>query len=86
MCHSGYVFFSEEFVSTFSMVFFFGFTRPIVKSEMFFVLDVSESFKGVWGVIDESDVELLFGSAKDKLLLNTWVVPYLVLVLVLLRV
>ena len=61
LCHSGYVFFSEEFVSAFSMVFFAGFTRPIVKSEMFFVFDISESFKGVWGVIEESGVELLFG-------------------------
>ena len=41
------MFFSEEFVSAFSMVFFVGVTRPIIKSEMLFVLGVSESFKGV---------------------------------------
>ena len=53
-----------------------GVTRPIITSEMLFVLGVSESFKGVWGVMEESGVESLFGLAKDKLLLNTWVVPY----------
>ena len=41
------MFFSEEFVSAFSMAFFVGVTRPIVKSGMFFVLGVSESLKGV---------------------------------------
>ena len=30
--------------------------------------------------MEEPDVELLFGLAKDKLLRNAWVVPYSVLV------
>ena len=41
------MYFSEEFVFEFSMVFFVGVMRPIVKSGMLFVLGVSESFKGV---------------------------------------
>ena len=74
------MFFSEKLVSAFSIVFFTGVKRPIVKSGMLFVLGVSEPFKGVWGVMEESDVESLFELAKYELLLNTWLVPYSVLV------
>ena len=35
------------------------------------MFDVSETFKGVCGIIEESGVESLLGLAKDKLLLNT---------------
>ena len=79
LCHC-VCFFSDEFVSAFSMVFVVGVTRTVVKSGMLFVLGVSESFKGVWGVTEESGVDSLLGLAKDTLLLNTWVVPYSVLV------
>ena len=75
------MFFPKEFDSAFSMVFLVGVRRPIVKSGMSFILGVSDSFKGVWGDMEESGVESLFELVKDKLLLNTWVVPYLVLVL-----
>ena len=64
------------------MVFVVGVTRTVVKSGMLFVLGVSESFKDVWGVTEESGIDSLLGLAKDTLLLNTWVVPYSVLVLV----
>ena len=64
-------FFSDEFVSTFSMVFVVGVTRTVVKSGMLFVLGVSESFKDVWGVTEESGIDSLLGLAKDTLLLNT---------------
>ena len=47
---------------------------------MLFVLGVSEPFKGVWGATKKSDVESLFELLKYELLLNTWLVPYLVLV------
>ena len=47
---------------------------------MLFVLGVSEPFKGVWGATKESDVESLFELLKYELLLNTWLVPYSVLV------
>ena len=47
---------------------------------MLFVLGFLEPFKGVWGVTEESDVESLFELAKYELLLNTWTVPYSVLV------
>ena len=54
------LFFSEELVTAFSIVFLVGVKRPIVKSGMLFVLGVSEPFKGVLGVTEESDVESLF--------------------------
>ena len=63
-------FFSEELVSTFSIVFFVGVKRQIVKSGMLFVLGVSEPFKGVSRVSEESDVGSLFELAKYELLLN----------------
>ena len=56
------IYFSEELLSAFSVVFFVG---------MLFVLGVSEPFKGVRGVTEESDVESLFELAKYELLLNT---------------
>ena len=56
------MYFSEELLSAFSIVFFVG---------MLFVLGVSEPFKSVRGVTEESDVESLFELAKYELLLNT---------------
>ena len=53
------------------MVFFVAVKRrPIVKSGMLFVLGVSEPFKGVSRVSEESDVGSLFELAKYELLLN----------------
>ena len=40
--------FYEEFVSSFSIVFFVGVTRPIVKSGMLIVLGVSEVSEELW--------------------------------------
>ena len=48
---------------------------------MLFVIGISESFKGAWGVMGDSSGELLFGVAKDRLQLTTWVISYPVLVL-----
>ena len=62
------------------MIFFVGVKGPIVKSGMLFVLGISELFKGVWGATKESDVGSLFELLKYELLLNTWLVPYSVLV------
>ena len=73
--------FSAELVFKISIGFFGGVTRATVNSIMLLALGVSASFKGAWGVMEESDVESLFGLAKYELLLNTWVVPYSVLVL-----
>ena len=60
------MYFSEGFVVAFSIVFFVGVLRPRVKWGMLFLFGVSESFKGVWGVTEVSDVESLFKLTKDK--------------------
>ena len=73
--------FSAELVFKISIGFFGGVTRATVNSIMLLALGVSASFKGAWRVMEESDVESLFGLAKYELLLNTWVVPYPLLVL-----
>ena len=65
------IYFSEKSISAFFMFFFIGVIKPIVKSGMLFVLGVSESLKGVGGVMGESGVASLFEVAKDKLLLKT---------------
>ena len=48
--------FSEELVSAFSMVFFIAVKRLIVKSGILIALGVSEAFKGVLGVTEESEL------------------------------
>ena len=73
--------FSAELVSKISISFFGGVTRATVNSIMLLALGVSASIKGAWRVMEESHVESLFGLAKYELLLNTWVVPYPLLVL-----
>ena len=65
------MYFSEEFISTFSIVLFVGVMRPIVNLGVFFVRGISESFRCAWGVMGKSGVKSLFGVAKDKLLLKT---------------
>ena len=65
-CLIASTYFFEGFVVAFAIVFFVGVLRPRVKSGMLFVFGVSGSFKGVWGVTEESDDESLFEITKDK--------------------
>ena len=58
LCYCVQVFF-ERLVSAFSTIFFVGVKRSILKSGMLFALVVSEPFKSVWGVMEESDVDSL---------------------------